>query len=79
MPKGRNSRPFLMPRYFDLATDTEIDLDADTDDVEYLGYQKRRVSLDEWFGAQDPAQRERERLDKLHGDKPFEFIHRIRK
>ena len=52
MPKGRNSRPFLMPRYFDLATDTEIDLDADTDDVEYLGDQKRRGSLEEWYGAQ---------------------------
>ena len=54
----------MIGRYYDLAADTEIDLDIEA--PEYFGY--RRCLSDtadsEWFGAQDPVESERKRLDK---------------
>jgi len=56
----------MLGRYYDLAADTETDLDIEAPEAVYLGY--RRCLSDtadsEWFGAQDPVERERKRLDK---------------
>jgi hypothetical protein len=58
----------MLGRYYDLAADTEIDLDIEAPEAAYLGY--RRCLSDtadsEWFGAQDPVEHERKRLAR-HG------------
>ena len=78
---GRQSRSFFMPpRFFAPVTATELNFDADEEDLEYFGYSKQSISLDEWFGAVDPVQNERARLKKLHGDgTPYKFIHKVKK
>jgi hypothetical protein len=55
-------------RYYDLAADTEIDLDLEESEAVYLGYRRRLTDTpdSEWYGAQDPVERERKRLAR-HG------------
>ena len=59
---------FFMPgRFYDLAADTEIDLDVEESEAAYLGYRSLSDTADyEWEGAQDPAEKERKRLAR-HG------------
>ena len=59
-----------MGRYIDGLTGELIDLDLDPEFATHLGYTNahgRTVSEREWEGAQDPAWREREKLDKRLG------------
>ena len=61
-------------RHWDQLTDQIINLETD-DDLDHLGYRSIKQTDDaEWFGAQDPADLERKRLDKQHGDTLWEFI-----
>jgi hypothetical protein len=63
-------------RYYDLATESEIDLDDDFADIEELGYSRslRQTSDEEWYSAQDPAYLERIRLDRDHGHTAYSFL-----
>ena len=63
-------------RYYDLATESEIDLDDDFADIEELGYSRslRQTSDNEWYSAQDPAYLERLRLERDHGGTPYAFL-----
>tara|TARA_B100000029_G_scaffold510559_1_gene602318 strand:+ start:527 stop:772 length:246 start_codon:yes stop_codon:yes gene_type:complete len=59
-------------RYFvDGLTGEYLELDLDPEFATHLGYTEahgRKITDHEWEGAQDPAWREREKLDKRLGD-----------
>jgi len=63
-------------RFYDLATESEVELDDDFADIEELGYQRsiKQTSDAEWYSAQDPAYLERLRLDRDHGSTSYEFL-----
>ena len=66
----------MQGRFYDLATDSEVDLDDDFADIEELGYRRsiKQTSDDEWFSAQDPAYLERQRIERDHGSTSYEFL-----
>jgi hypothetical protein len=62
-------------RIWDTLTEQIIYLDADDTTLDYYGYRSIKETDDaEWFGAQDPADLERKRLDKEHGSTYWEFM-----
>ena len=67
---------FMSGRFYDLATDSEVELDDDFADIEELGYSRslRQTSDDEWYSAQDPAYLERIRLERDHGPTTSTFL-----
>jgi len=63
-------------RFLDAITGEVITSDADPDFMVASGYEVLAggsVSNSEWFAAQDPADQERKRLDRLHGKKVWDF------
>lgn len=62
-----------MPRYIDKITGEITEL-HELADPSNSGYHSASISLDEWYGAQDPVEQERRRLDKMHGRTSYKFI-----
>jgi len=67
-------------RFYDLAAETEIDLDAEDrleeSEAAYLGYRSLSDTADyEWEGAQDPVEKERKRLAR-HGPADWYLVNR---
>ena len=63
-------------RFLDAITGEVITSDADPDFMVASGYEVLSggsVSNSEWLSAQDPADLERKRLDRLHGKKVWDF------
>lgn len=71
---------FFMPFYVDEITGEVIELEEDPHHL--AGFRRHKVTVAEWFGAQDPSWLEREKKgshDEEYKDAmPYDFIHRLR-